>query len=219
MFFNSKATPSTKEGIAKFLAEHPRYQTSSSVRPLTSYAHCVKLHRLGLNKSEMEKATSILETDDYWSELKWSLREFQRDMQGRYEISPMGRQSGYLVLFESEVYDPGYKSTCSRCGQLNFQPVSQHSNKCGVCGSPRANLKKPLEWTRIVGSGLDHGVTYVEMLDWSMDMLRSRVDVVRSFDAACDKTRNAFIRLLNEYMMVEQIIMVPKSVKRLERIA
>ena len=219
MFFNSKATPSTKEGIAKFLAEHPRYQTSSSVRPLTSYAHCVKLHRLGLNESEMAKANSILETDDYWSELKWSLREFQRDMQGRYEISAMGRQSGYLVLFESEVYDPGYKSTCSRCGQLNYQPVSQHSNKCGVCSSPRANLKKPLEWTRIVGSGLDHGVTYVEMLDWSMDMLRSRVDVVRSFDAACDKTRNAFIRLLNEYMMVEQIVMVPKTVKRLERIA
>ena len=52
-----------------------------------------------------------------------------------------------------------------------------------------------------------------------MDMLRNRMDVVRSFDAACDKTRNAFIRLLNEYMMVEQIIMVPKSVKRLERIA
>lgn len=111
MFFNTSAAPKTKDGIAKFLSGHPRYQTNSGVHPLTSYSHCVKLHRLGLNRSESEKAASIMQSDDYWRELRGCLRGFQDDMQGRYQISPMGRNSGHLVLFEAEVYDPGYKST------------------------------------------------------------------------------------------------------------
>ena len=98
MFFNTSAAPKTKDGIAKFLSGHPRYQTNSGVHPLTSYSHCVKLHRLGLNRSESEKAASIMQSDDYWRELRGCLRGFQDDMQGRYQISPMGRNSGHLVL-------------------------------------------------------------------------------------------------------------------------
>ena len=66
--------------------------------------------------------------------------------------------------------------------------------------------------------GIDHGVTYRDMLDWSMDDLQDRLDLVRAFDAACDITRSAFIRLLNEFMLIEQVVMVPQTVKRLERI-
>ena len=55
------------------------------------------------------------------------------------------------------------------------------------------------------------------MLDWSMDDLQDRLDLVRAFDAACDITRSAFIRLLNEFMLIEQVVMVPQTVKRLER--
>lgn len=219
MFFNTSAAPKTKDGIAKFLSAHPRYQTNSGVHPLTSYSHCVKLHRLGLNRSESEKAASIMQSDDYWRELAGCLREFQDDMNGGYQISPMGRHSGHLVLFEAEVYDPGYKSTCRDCGHLSLQPVSPQSCHCGECGALRSNLKKPLSWSRIVGSGIDHGVTYRDMLDWSIDDLRDRLDLVRAFDSACDKTRSAFIRLLNEFMLIEQVVMVPQTVKRLERIS
>ena len=160
MFFNTSAAPKTKDGIAKFLSGHPRYQTNSGVHPLTSYSHCVKLHRLGLNRSESEKAASIMQSDDYWRELRGCLRGFQDDMQGRYQISPMGRNSGHLVLFEAEVYDPGYKSTCRQCGHLSHQLVSPQSSHCGECGGLRSNLKKPLSWSRVIGSGIDHGVTY-----------------------------------------------------------
>ena len=218
MFFNTSAAPKTKDGIAKFLTGHPRYQTNSGVHPLTSYSHCVKLHRLGLNRSESEKAASIMQSDDYWRELRGCLRGFQDDMQGRYQISPMGRNSGHLVLFEAEVYDPGYKSTCRQCGHLSHQLVSPQSSHCGECGGLRSNLKKPLSWSRVIGSGIDHGVTYRDMLDWSMDDLQDRLDLVRAFDSACDITRSAFIRLLNEFMLIEQVVMVPQTVKRLERI-
>ena len=218
MFFTIKQVPQTKEGIAKFLTEHPRYDTNSSIHPVTSYAHNVKLHRLGLNRAETEKACTIREVDDYWKSLSQPLRAFQEEMQGCYQIVASGRSGGYLVLFEAEVYDPGYKSTCQRCGQLNYQAVTPDNCKCGVCKAPRSNLKKPLSWSRTLGSGIDHGVSLGEMLDWSMGQLRDRLDLVRRFDEACDETRSAFIRLLNEYMMVEQTVMVPQKVKRLERI-
>ena len=45
-----------------------------------------------------------------------------------------------------------------------------------------------------------------------------KVLLVRAFDAACDITRSAFIRILNEFMLIEQVVMVPQTVKRLERI-
>lgn len=216
MFYSEKAIPKNKEEIAKFLTNHPRYVNGFG--KTTSYSHCVKVNRLGLSASELEKAASIMEVDDYWSDIRYTLRQFQNEMNGEYQIVSGGRQNGYLILMESEVYDPGYKSTCHKCGQLNYQPVSPQSCKCGVCGGPRSNLKNPLLWSRVLGSGIDHGLTYTEMMDWSHSQLKSRLDLVRSFDAACDNARNAFKRVLNEYMLVEKTIMVPQKVMSLERI-
>jgi len=70
----------------------------------------------------------------------------------------------------------------------------------------------------VLGSGIDHGLTYTEMMDWTHSQLKTRLDLVRSFDAACDNARNAFKRVLNEYMLVEKTIMVPQKVRSLERI-
>lgn len=218
MYFTQKAVPKTKEGIASFLTGHPRYSINSSHIPITSYSHNVKLDRLGLTRTECDKADSIIATNDYWDELNVVLRAFQKEMNGEYQILPQGRQCGYLVLFEAEVYDPGYKSTCSRCGQLNYQEVKSSACVCGVCRAPRVNLKKPLSWSRTLGSGIDHGVSHEEMLDRSMGELKNRLDLVRRFDEACDSTRLAFIQLLNEFMMVEQTVMIPQKVLRLERI-
>lgn len=218
MFYRPNATPKTKEGIAKYLTEHPRYFISSAANPITSYAHNVKLHRLNLSRAEFDKALQIMEVEDYWKELNQPLRSFQADMNGNYQIVTGGRSSGYLVLYKAEVYDPGYKSTCINCGQLNYKSVSSDCYLCGVCQSPRVNLKKPLLWSRTLGSGVDHGVSYEDILDWSKDKLRDRLDLVRRFDEACDETRNAFIRLLKEFMMVEQTVMVPQKIKRLERV-
>jgi len=44
-------------------------------------------------------------------------------MGGRYTIGSNGRSGGYLVLYQGEYYDPGYKSRCRACGQLNYQHV------------------------------------------------------------------------------------------------
>jgi hypothetical protein len=217
MFFTQRAVPKSKEGIAKFLIEHPRYSDGGR-NSQSTYAHNVKVTRLGLTPSELDKAYTLMEAEDYRKLIRGGIRDFQSQMDGRFMIETQGRSGGYLTLFEAEVYDPGYKSTCKHCSQLNFQEVSEKSSKCGVCGGPRVNLKKPLAWSRLLGSGIDHRVTYDEMLEWDKNKLLDRLDVVHAFDAACDVVRNDFKRMLNEYMLVEEVINVPTRVTRLQRL-
>lgn len=216
MFFEKKFNK-TQEGLAKFLVEHFRYQTMGSLNVSTSYAQCVKVDRLGLRGSRLEKAYEILDTGEYWSELRWPLDFFKDEWCGAYSIASNGRCNGYLILCEAEIYDPGYKSTCKHCGQLNYQAATEGST-CGVCKGPRVNLKAPLRWSRVKSSPIDHRMSFQDYMDMGYSWLKDRAELVRSFDAACDSVRDHFISLIDEYMIVEETVMVPQVVKRLERI-
>lgn len=218
MFFEKKIDTRSKESVAKFLLDHYRYDTMSSWNRSTSYAHCVKVNRLGLTGSALDKAYEIISVDGYWGEISRPIREFENEMMGAYTIGANGRSSGYLVLFESEIYDPGYKSTCPECGQLNYQSVSQANHACGVCGAERKNLKAPLRWTRTKSSSIDQGMTMEDFMDMSFTGLKDRADLVQSFDRACDRVRNAFISAVEKYMVIEETVMVPTRVRRLERV-
>jgi len=57
-----------------------------------------------------------------------------------------------------------------------------------------------------------------DFMDLSIGSLKSKVDLVRRFDAVCDEVRNEFVGAINDFMIVEETIMVPKKVRRLERI-
>ncbi|KLR59473.1 hypothetical protein OX89_01545 [Diaphorobacter sp. J5-51] len=202
--------------MADFLASHNRYNTMNSWNGNSSYANCVKVNRLGINGTSLEKAFEIL-ASDYWDEIRFPIREFEKSWYGGYTIGSNGRSGGYLVLYEAEVYSPGHRSTCTRCGQLNFQQAVEGS-VCGVCRAPRVNLKSPLKWVRAKSSSIDHRMSKEDYLDMSHAWLKDRAELVRSFDAACDQVRNAFIELINDFMVVEETVMVPQKVKRLERI-
>ena len=56
-------------------------------------------------------------------------------------------------------------------------------------------------------------------MDLSMGALKSKVDLVMEFDRACDRIRSAFIDVLRDYMIVEETVMVPQKVRRIEPIA
>lgn len=217
MFFEKKIDTRSKESVAKFLLDHYRYYTMSSVNRSTSYANCVKVNRLGLTGSALDKAFEFISVEGYWDEITWPIRDFEREMSGAYTIGTNGRSGGYLVLFESEIYDPGYKSTCPKCGQLNYQLVSPASHSCGVCRADRRNLKAPLRWTRTKSSSIDQGMTMDDFMDMSLTGLKDRADLVLSFDRACDRVRNEFISAIEKYMVVEATVMVPTRVRRLER--
>ena len=214
MFFEKKVDGRSKEALAGFLAGHYRYSTMNSWNGNSSYANCVKVDRLGLRGTSLDKAFEILSVDGYWDQIKHPIREFERDWYGGYTIGSNGRSGGYLVLYESEVHNPGYKSTCTRCGQLNYQEATEGST-CGVCRAPRVNLKRPLQWIRAKASSIDHRMSKEDYLDMSHSWLKDRVELVRSFDAACDNIRGEFIHLLDSYMVVEETVHVPKQVKRL----
>ncbi|MHB1644369.1 MAG: hypothetical protein ACYCS8_17255, partial [Acidithiobacillus sp.] len=51
--------------------------------------------------------------------------------------------------------------------------------------------------------------------EWTMTALRDRVQTVEAFDSACDAIRDQFIFMLQSCDVVEETIMVPKTVKHL----
>lgn len=216
MFFEKKINQCNKEDLVAFLAGHYRYQTGSTWSGGSSYAHCVKLNHLGLSGQSLEKAFEVTSTDDdYWRHLGQPIREFEAAWYGGYTILNNGRSGGYLVLSEAEVHNPGYKSTCTRCGQLNYQEAFKGA-VCGVCKAPRVNLKRPLSWVRPRGLTIDHRMSKEDYLDMGHSWLKDRAELVRAFDAACDGVRDAFIDLLDDFMVIEETVMVPHKVRRLE---
>lgn len=85
--------------MAEFLASHFRYHVYNSWNNSTSYANCIKIHRLGLTRAQQDKAYDILETH-YWPYLKHFLEDFAHENPG-YGIYVNGRSGGYLVLVDS----------------------------------------------------------------------------------------------------------------------
>ena len=91
-------------------------------------------------------------------------------------------------------------------------------NKCGACSAEgehgRFNYTKmPKRLSVYSGKDMDHDEDFSE---WSMYELRGRVELVCQFDAACDAIRDNFIELIGSCKVVEEVVMIPKTVKRIE---
>lgn len=202
--------------MVDFLSGHFRYPTMNSWNNGTSYANCIKVHRLGLSSDQNRRVwnNDILSTD-YWDEIRYPIDDFTEEAGGAYTIGTNGRSGGYLVLYQGEYYDPGYKSRCRVCGQLNFQAVRGEAEKCGRCNKvERINLSRPLRWHRVSGRGIDNDLDRVDLMDLSVSDLRDKVDLVCRFDRACDEIRDAFIDIVDNYMVVEETVMVPSTIRR-----
>lgn len=124
MFFAKKTVDTrSRQAMIGFLTGHFRYDTMNSCNRSTSYANCIKLHRLGLTNEQLTAAYDVLNTD-YWDQIDGPISEFTRQMNGQYTIGSNGRSSGYLVLYHSRYEDTGYKSHCRSCGQRNYKRVA-----------------------------------------------------------------------------------------------
>jgi len=215
MFFEKKVDLRSKRAMVDFLCGHYRYYTMNSWNRTTSYANRIKIPYLGLTREQANRAYDILDTD-YWDELEFVIDDFTSEMDGNYTIGVNGRSGGYLVLYKGEYYDPGYKSRCRACGQLNYQAVSGEVGQCGRCGkTERVNLARPLRWHRTTGRGIDDDLDADDLMDLSVSALRDKVELVCRFDRACDEIRSAFIDLIDNCKVVEETVMVPKTVRRI----
>jgi hypothetical protein len=214
MFFEKKIDLRSKQAMVDFLSSHFRYYTMNSWNRMTGYANRVKIPYLGLTSEQANRAYDLLGTD-YWDELQFVIDDFTSVMDGNYTIGVNGRSGGYLVLYRGEYYDPGYKSRCRTCGQLNYQPVSAGNDRCGCCGGERVNLTRPLRWHRVFGKGIDNDLSAEDMMDLPMSDIRGRVELVCRFDKACDDIRDAFIDLIDNCKVVDEVVMEPKTIRRI----
>jgi hypothetical protein len=212
VYFYREVDRRSRKGMIDFLSQHFRYDTLNSWNHATSYAHCVKLHRLGLAASEYDNAYDVLqaaEMSDAWQPV---IDDFTEEQAGCATIGFNGRSGGYLVLYESAYQDSQYRSYCTQCGQGNYQSATPENSQCGVCRAmSRVNYAvAPRQLVVWPGRGMDDTRDFS---DWPQSQLRQRVRLVQAFDRACDQIRDHFIHLIQGFDVVEEDYVVTKQRK------
>ena len=122
-YFEKKVDRRSRNAMVDFLTGHYRYFTAKSWNGTTSFAHVVKVNRLGLTPEQRQIAYEVIETENYWDQISDPINEFTKANSHHYTICSNGRSSGYLVLHESNLRLTGHKSYCPACGQRNFAKV------------------------------------------------------------------------------------------------
>ncbi|MCW8966872.1 MAG: hypothetical protein OQK82_09345 [Candidatus Pacearchaeota archaeon] len=211
MFYEKNVDRRNRQSMVDFLKSHFRYSTMNSWNGSTSWANCIKIHRLGLDREQLDRAYEFLETE-YWHYLDETIHQFQIDMDFQYTIGINGRSGGYAVVYKSAKEPSGYKSFCTSCGQQNFKTVAESNDICGVCHKPdRVDYQKThmvlKSWPgQPIG---DHD--YEDPDEWSMYMLRKEVELVCAFDRACDQMRESFINLIDTCVVKAETTMIPQT--------
>lgn len=124
MHFAQKVDRRSRQAMVDFLSGHARYWTMSSVNRLSSYAHCVKVHRLGLTAEQANAAYELLGAEDGMDFVSEGIADFTHDTGYEYTIGQNGRSGGYLVLYGCRREDSGYRSHCRTCHQVNYSRVA-----------------------------------------------------------------------------------------------
>ncbi len=106
-----------------FLRGHFRYYTMHSVNRSTSYARNVKIHKLDLTRDQRSRAYNLIYAEDAFMEINERIREFNEEHDYKYQASFNGRSGGYIVLLQGGKEPSGYRSFCTRCGQMNYKLV------------------------------------------------------------------------------------------------
>lgn len=112
------------KAMREFLTNHFRYNTMNSWNGSTSFAANIKVHRLDWGGKVPDNAYDF--TDPYlgaYRGIDHIIREFTDKMNGRFTMGFNGKSGGYIVLYQSERKDSGYKSECQYCGQRNYAIV------------------------------------------------------------------------------------------------
>ena len=96
-----------KEELREFLVNHPRYHTMNSWNRSTSYANCVKINRLPLTNEQANKAYDMLDSDEVYERLKWTMADWERERKYKWQVGFNGRSGGYIVLYQGGLHPDG----------------------------------------------------------------------------------------------------------------
>ena len=209
-----------KETMGKFLRKHFRYNTMNSWNRSTSYANNIKLHSIDKpNDIDNEKWWEMIWITQWQEKLSDLLEDFGRKHEWQWQAGINGRSGGYVVLYKGGIKPSGHESYCTHCGQKNYQAVPEGQiGTCGRCDAKaRINFKQTdMQLFTWPGKDVDMRENFE---DWTRSDLRERVELVQDFDRLCDNIVSAFIDICRTYRIAEEEILVPKTIKVLERVA
>lgn len=202
--FSKKVDLRSRKAMVDFLTNHFRYDTMNSWNYSSSYAHCVKVHSLGLTGEQVDKAYELLDMTEAYDNINWLLEEFAKEHNYAWQVGFNGRSGGYLVLYQGGRKALDYKSRCTHCGQLNYKTIEETGNaKCGRCGAEaRVNLTQPIMKSfTYPGRGTD---MCEDFEGWDMYSLKERVKLVQEFDELCDECLAEFVWLIDNSEIEEE---------------
>lgn len=103
-----------------------------------------------------------------------------------------------------------------RKAKSNLKDATFH-NKCGRCGAEgddgRVNYEVSPRVLQVSSRGTADDPE--DLADMTTSQLRERVRLVREFDRACDRVRDEFIELLDNCRVIDEVVMIPKTVRRI----
>ena len=201
----------TKKKMIEYLASHFRYSTLNSWNCSTSYALCVKINKLiWKDHAQQMKAYDFVDLPEAYEGVNGILRDFAEAHDWSYQICFNGRSSGYLVLIHGgytthvvapSTMKPGERAYSDFCHRWF---TYEEARRYGWLGKT---------WKQIhtqPGRSLDQGETFE---DWSMDQVRGRYRLVRTFDDAVKQACREFMSFVEHHTVEEQVITVPKHIK------
>lgn len=218
MFYKEVNFKKRGEMIA-FLKQHFRYHTMNSWNRATSYANNIKLYNID-KPGDIDDNTwwEMLGITDWQEKLSGPLEEFGKSHNWLWQAGINGRSGGYVVLYPGGIQPSGYKSYCTHCGQKNYQPVPDGQK--GICGKCNAKERVSFIQTHMQiftwpGKSVDMDE---EFHGWELFQLKERVELVQDFDRLCDCIVESYIETCRNCQIVEEEILVPKTIKILEPI-
>jgi len=212
--FYRKVDTRSREAMIAFLEGHNRYDTMNSWNRATSYANCVKVHRLDLTREQMDKAWAMLDMEEVFDAIHGIIQDWSVEHDWRWQVGFNGRSGGYLVLYQGGLnYHNARSAQCDTCGKLTWHKEDVPCTTQGCTGTLKVLEKARPQIVTYPGRGTDESEDFQE---WSIDQLRDRVKLVQEFDKLCDAVVTEFLHYCENFTIVEKDIMVPKTIKVLE---
>ena len=154
----------------------------------------------------------LMETQEFFDAQNALLEEFGRQHRYLWQAGMNGRSGGYLVLYQGEQKQSGYRSFCPVCGQKNYRSVSDGGNVCGKCGRySRLDFEKVHMQTVIYpGRGTDEDEDFE---DWGLADLKKRVKLVQELDQLADRLVDEAMVLIRDFAVVDEEYYIPQTRK------
>jgi len=214
--FYRKADMRNREAMIAFLEGHFRYHTMNSWNRATSYANCVKIHRLDLTREQMDKAWAMLDMEDVFDAIRGIIQDWSVERDWRWQVGFNGRSGGYLVLYQGGLdYQNARTAHCDMCCKLTWHKEDVPCTTQACPGTLKVLEKPRPQIVTYPGRSVDESEDFQE---WDIAGLRDRVRLVQDFDRLCDNVLEAFVDFCDHYEAVDEEILVPKTIKVLKAV-